>query len=372
MPREPQVIRYPRNHLARGVLRSAGRLLIPPLSRLQISGIENLPPGGPLLVAGNHVAFMEVVLMAVFTPWQVEMLGVGDIPPEPTFAPIINAFGYIPIQRGKMDRAALETALSVLRQNGVVGVFPEGGIWDTHLKQARSGVAWLSYHAQAPVLPIGFGGMQGALAGMLRLKRPAMTMNIGQLLPPVRLAEGQPHKAGLEQAAGQILAAIKALIPPQDHMLAPPVVEERFEFQVQALGADGAPCPAAGQPPIFHAAALSRFFYFPVLLDVFRRNLRLPVQALQRLEAEPSPQEIAAALRPILDYLEKDNPYFLVYRFGNQAGAEMQAGLGELRSLAEWAAGQGCRLRLTPVRRYRPAAGQAEVVETRPGRAHTT
>ena len=43
----------------------------------------------------------------------------------------------------------------------------------------------MSQQAQAPVLPIGFGGIKGALDEMFRLKRPRLSMNVGELIPPV-------------------------------------------------------------------------------------------------------------------------------------------------------------------------------------------
>ena len=79
----PATIRVPRRRVIRAGLRGLGRLLVAGLTRTQISGQERFPPHGPLIVVGNHIATMEVVLMAVCTPWHVEMLGTGDIAPPP-------------------------------------------------------------------------------------------------------------------------------------------------------------------------------------------------------------------------------------------------------------------------------------------------
>lgn len=356
--------------LARAFLRGGGRLLLPLLTRLQVDGREHFPARGPLLVVGNHDAIMEVALMAVIPPWPVEMLGVGDIPPDPTFAPIIHAYGYIPVQRGRFDRSALQQALAVLARGGVVGIFPEGGIWQTGVKEARRGAAWLSHQAQAPLLPVGFGGLKGAFSKMLRLQRPRITMNVGELLPPVQLPAGRARKASLEAAADTIMARITALIPAEYRQQEAAPEAETFELQVQVYDPQGRQVSAPPELALEHGPAASLFFYRPVLLDIFARNLRRPVEPLLRLAEQPAPQALAAALQEILQYLQDENPYLLTYRFGQGMGADMQRGLQELQALAAWADAAGCQLHITPIRRYRLPGDTQMHVERDPGAAH--
>jgi 1-acyl-sn-glycerol-3-phosphate acyltransferase len=82
MQKDKYTLAYPCRKVTRGIIRLMGRLLLPIVFRLHISGQENFPQSGPLLVVGNHIAVMEAVLMAVFTPWQAEILGAADIPHE--------------------------------------------------------------------------------------------------------------------------------------------------------------------------------------------------------------------------------------------------------------------------------------------------
>jgi len=339
------------------------------LTRTEVTGREHFPVGGPLLVVGNHIAAMEVVLMVTCSPWQVEMLGPGDLPPQRAIGVISQLYGYTPINRGHADRTALTKALDVLRQDGVVGLFPEGGIWDTGPRPARRGVAWLSYHAQAPILPIGFGGVKGALEAMFKLERPRLSMNVGQLIPPVT-CEGRPSKAFLLEASTGVMEAVNRLIPEGERPREPRVVDERFELQIAVRDGRGDEVAYPADLSIVHADALCKFFYRPALLNIFHRDLYLPVDALQRLASEHDPSQIAGAVQLILRYLEADNPYFLTYRFGREEGIAMQAGLEELRALAAWAAQARYALHVTPIRRYRVPGQEGEVVESDPGQTY--
>src|SRR5262245_13358560 len=208
---------YPRRRVIRFVLRLLGRILMAVLTRTTITGLENLPKKGPLILVGNHVAIVEVMMMALFVPWQIELIGTGDIPIEPRIAWLAKLWGYLPVSRGSVDRDEMRFPIYILKHDGYVGIFPEGGIWENSLRKARTGVAWLSHHTQTPILPIGFGGMRGALEAALHFKRPHLTMNIGHVMPPVNLAiEGMSRKEALQHSANMVMAQVSDLIPEEE------------------------------------------------------------------------------------------------------------------------------------------------------------
>jgi 1-acyl-sn-glycerol-3-phosphate acyltransferase len=357
-------IRYPRRVLVRSVLRALGRLLLRVFARPEINGLENLPKDGPLILVGNHVALIEALMMVLYVPWPVEILASADIPLDPRFAWTSKLWGFIPVDRGSVDRKEMEVPLDVLRQGGVVGIFPEGGIWSTSMKRARTGVAWLSFHASAPVLPMGFGGMRGALQAAMQLKRPRVVMNVGKPLPPVTHQAGLSRKAALEQAAQAIMAEVEALVPAEEKADWNRIQDEQFDFTLTCHSATG-----TTEQTVAHPRGLGRFFHTPVILDVMARNMRLPVQPLQRFDQVQD----AAALVPALDHalaFFDSHPQFLSYRFGYEEAAEIYNGVVELRDLARAAAEQGQRLKLNPVRRYRDTHLSRDVVETLPRGMH--
>ena len=208
------LIKYPRRVLLRRLLVFIGRILIRLLTKLSINGIENFPKAGPYIVAGNHVASLESMLMVLYTPKNIELLGTGDIPIDPDLAVFANLYGYIPIFRGSIDQTGLKMALSVLNQNGVIGIFPEGGIWEDQLRQAKIGVSWLSAKSGAQVVPVGFIGMKGALEKALKFKRPTIGMNIGK---PINPKDYIPVDVSLKQSlltgANFIMEKISGLLP---------------------------------------------------------------------------------------------------------------------------------------------------------------
>jgi 1-acyl-sn-glycerol-3-phosphate acyltransferase len=356
-----ETVKYPRNILIRTLLRALGRVLMPILTKPDISGMEHFPRRGPVILVGNHTGALEVIYMTIFARRMIEYVGGMDIPHEKFIALFVKLYGVIPILRGQTSRESLMKAVGVLRQGGCLGIFPEGGIWEPAIRDARTGVAWLSYHAQAPVLPIGFASTQGGLNKMLRLQRPGVEMNIGELIPPVTIPVGKPRKTHFQDAANEIMEAVWNLVPDSAKINEVEILDERFEFRVSVLRPDG-DRGLLEAPVIRNGAALSKFLHRPTLFNNFRDNLNLPVHALKRLYDFPSNEDLLQATGAILDYLEHDNPYYFTYRYGQQEGSAMHNGVQELHDLVMWAAQEGVQLRLTPVRRYRTPNSPDEVV----------
>ena len=307
--------------------------------------------------------------MIAYAPWQIEMLGPGDIPPPPALNAIARLYGYTPINRGNVDRLPLMQMLDVLRQGGVVGLFPEGGIWDPGAKPAKRGVAWLSHRARAPLLPVAFGGLEGALKGALHLQRPGVTMSVGALIPPVSLPPGGSRKEALQEAADNVMQAVRSLMPEEASAGPSAVCRERFELSIEVTGGTD-PTEGGEQRQLPHGGELSSMLYQPAILRIFARDLNIDVSALQQVTDAHNAAEIAAATARILHYVRRTNPGFFTYRFGYSKGKAIEAGLSELHELAAREASRGRRLALTPMHRYRLQESGAEIVETSPPPAH--
>lgn len=365
MPQATHTMKYPRKRLARTLVRMVGRAVLPVLFKLEFTGREDFPRQGPLLVVGNHTAAMEAVLLNIFSPWQIEMLSAADTPGERITELVADLYGVIPLHRGAYDRAALNCALDVLDQNGIVGLFPEGGIWEEGKKKALPGIAWLSYRSGAPVLPIGFGDTSGALNAGLKFRRPKLSMHVGKVIQPARPPEDQPRKAYLQTYAEGVMEAVHALVPQEDYQTEPEIINERFELTVRLLDREGNQATAPEELAIQDEKALAKLLHRPAILKIFRVNLDLPVDPLEKLADHPTAQELLPACRGMLDYLENENPYLLTYRFGVQEGLAMQAGLAQLHNLLQWCQEQECLIEVQPTRYYYSLKEARDIVQTR-------
>lgn len=205
---------YPRRILIRKIVRTLTFPAFWLLSDLNISGRENLPQGGPLLVVSNHFSFIDPVAIVRALPWPIEYVGGADFPHAPEIVKALpQIYGYYPVYRGTGSRLALRAAESILKQNGVIGILPEGGSWAEVLRPARPGAAFLGTRTGARYLPLGLYGLNDIFP-LKPGKRPEVHINIGQPFGPFTAeGRGQERREKLDQIGLTIMKKIAQLLP---------------------------------------------------------------------------------------------------------------------------------------------------------------
>lgn len=201
----------------------AVRQVVIPLShalyRPTILGKENVPKTGGVLLASNHLSFIDSFTIPLASPRPVNFLaksdyftgsGVGGAMRRELF----TAMGAIPVDRNSASSSqeSLDSALEVLRGGGAFGIYPEGTrSRDGRLYRGRTGVAWLALTAGVPVVPVGLIGtedIQPVGASMPRLAR--VRVMFGEQIHPSAYA-GLPAGRARRQLTDDVMAAIQAL-----------------------------------------------------------------------------------------------------------------------------------------------------------------
>jgi 1-acyl-sn-glycerol-3-phosphate acyltransferase len=206
---------YPRRRAMRFVLRSLAGIAFTLLGRVRIEGRDNLPANGPFLLVANHFHFADPVALLWMSRRQVEFIGGFRF----VFAPRIVRFlphlwGYFPAYRGGYSRQTLRSAQEVLAQDGVVALFPEGGIWAQVLRPPRPGAAFLALETGVPVVPVGLDGF----TGLFKSWRPELVIRIGPPVGPfLRDGAGADRRVQTDRVGEEIMRSIAGLIPEERH-----------------------------------------------------------------------------------------------------------------------------------------------------------
>lgn len=210
--RDAGVVPYPRRRLIRFVLKTLARVAFALVGRLEVSGRDNIPAAGPVILVANHFQFADPVALLVLPRRQVEFIGGFRFVNAPWIVRFIpHLWGYFPAFRGGYSRSTLRSALGVLEQGGIVALFPEGGSWAATLRPGRPGAAYLAVESQVAVVPVGLDGF----TGLFRQWRPRLRVNIGRPIGPFSIPpDAAARRAGIDAVTGEIMAAIAALIPP--------------------------------------------------------------------------------------------------------------------------------------------------------------
>jgi 1-acyl-sn-glycerol-3-phosphate acyltransferase len=143
---------------------AAGRLLFGALGlRLHIEGDEHIPTTGPVVIASNHVSFLDftlVGLMARRSHRYVRFLARHDVWNNPVSAPFMRGMRHVAVDR-TVPAAAYLQARAMLRSGEAVGVFPEAGVSTSYtVRSLMPGAVALAAETGAPLVPMAIWGPQ--------------------------------------------------------------------------------------------------------------------------------------------------------------------------------------------------------------------
>jgi len=187
-------------------------------TRWEVEGEENLPPGGPLLVVFNHLAWFDAPLAMASLPWEMTGIALKDLQRIPVIGQLLALGKVIWVDRGRYDREALRQALTALKEGEVLAIAPEGRMSVTGaLERGKPGPVFIARKADVPIMPIGITGTEKVLGDWRSFRRPYLKVVIGQVF---RLPEGREYGSRKEERqadADFILERLAELLPPEYH-----------------------------------------------------------------------------------------------------------------------------------------------------------
>ncbi|MFN2543320.1 MAG: lysophospholipid acyltransferase family protein [Actinomycetota bacterium] len=131
------------------------------LYRPKAKGLANLPGDGPVIVASNHVSFIDSMFIPLVVKRRVVFLGKADYFSSRRTAWFFKAAGVIPVRRegGSASEAAIQAGVRELKTGHVVGIYPEGTRSpDGRLYRGKTGLARMALLARCPIVPVAVFG----------------------------------------------------------------------------------------------------------------------------------------------------------------------------------------------------------------------
>lgn len=198
--------------------------VVPPVAkaiwRPQISGLHHVPETGPVILASNHLSFVDSVVIPIVVPRKVVFLAKSDYFTGPGVKGAISrawftGLGMLPVDRDDSAAAmeSLQTALEVLGRGEAFGIYPEGTrSRDGRLYRGRTGVAHLALTSGAPVVPVGLSGTQKLQPIGSRLPRLVdISVSFGAPITVGDEYDGVPRGRARRELTDRIMSSIHAL-----------------------------------------------------------------------------------------------------------------------------------------------------------------
>lgn len=178
--------------------------------RWDVRGTENLPEEGAAILCANHISWWDPPLVGCLAwPRRVHFMAKAELFKLPVLNIALPRLHAFPVKRDTADRRAIRTALEVVKNGDLLGLFPEGTRSKTgELLPPQPGIGLIAQKSGSPVIPI-------AIIGPYRLFKPIKVIIGKPVELPAEITEGSEKKTRaemLEDIAGLIMEEIGRLI----------------------------------------------------------------------------------------------------------------------------------------------------------------
>lgn len=142
--------------------------------RPEVVGINNIPKNEALVICSNHKCILDPIFLAVYVDRQIHFMAKKELFKNKMVNKFFSKLGAFPVDRDGADIFAIKQALRVLKNDEVLGIFPEGTrVKEINLDNAKSGVAMIAHKANALILPCQIIGDYKPFKKMkLEIKKP--------------------------------------------------------------------------------------------------------------------------------------------------------------------------------------------------------
>jgi 1-acyl-sn-glycerol-3-phosphate acyltransferase len=187
--------------------------------RPKVTGLHNIPRRGPVILASNHLSFIDSVIIPLVVPRHVTFIAKAEYWTGRGIKGRVSRWffttmGHIPVDRDdpRAGQRSLQDALQVLQRGGAFGIYPEGTrSRDGKLHPGHTGVAWLALAGSAPVVPVALVGTDRVQPVGRRLPRPVRGIHVrfGAPIDPSRqITVGARPAQVRRELTDQVMASI--------------------------------------------------------------------------------------------------------------------------------------------------------------------
>lgn len=187
--------------------------------RVRFEGVQNIPREGPLIVAPNHVTYVDPPLVTLGLRRPVFFMAWNRLFEVPLFGPLIRFLRAFPVETESADPSAIREVVRLLKAGQAVMMFPEGGrSRDGRLQRFKPGAFRLACTHDAPILPVTIIGGHEAWPPHRIFPRPGRVTIVFH--PSVVPPPGANPRQAAQELQRHVRAAVASRLPHHQQPLA--------------------------------------------------------------------------------------------------------------------------------------------------------
>ena len=184
------------------------------LCKLDVEELAKGPRRGPLIIAMNHINFLEAPLLyGHLYPRDIAGFAKAETWKKPIIGALARIWECVPVYRGSSDMGSIRLALEVLEKGRILNVMPEGTrSHDGSLGRGHAGIVTMALRSGAPLMPVAQYGSEAFWRNLKRGKRTEVHFRVGSLFRLREPGAGE-SKTMRAEAADEIMRELAALLP---------------------------------------------------------------------------------------------------------------------------------------------------------------
>lgn len=160
------------------------KIIFKVIYRFEVKNAGNIPTNGAVILAGNHISYLDPILISISTKRQVHFLAKSELFKIPVLGFILRNIQIISVDRSKGDIDAIKASIKVLKEGKVLGIFPQG-TRTRDIENISRGIGMISHKTNAPIIPIYIKNSDKVYKkGFFPFRFPKISVIIGDIIYP--------------------------------------------------------------------------------------------------------------------------------------------------------------------------------------------
>src|SRR4030042_1714688 len=200
-------------HIFYSFLKLILTILFKMLYRVEVSGYENIPKKGRLILCCNHLSYVDPLIIAAYFSRHVYFMAKKEVFNSRILCEIVSFFNAFPVSRNSIDRKAIKNSIEILNSDEVLCMFPEGTrSTEGVIRDGHKGVGLISILSSSPVLPMALSGTNKIIQKpRKRIFFPKVKIIYGNLIDTSSIIKENDSKTAISIILDKTMGSIKEL-----------------------------------------------------------------------------------------------------------------------------------------------------------------
>lgn len=137
------------------ILRFILGIICKSIFRINVEGLDNVPKEGRFVLCSNHINILDPIILAIVIRRPIVFMAKKELFENKLLGKLIKGVGGFPVDREGSSLSSMKTSLRTLRNEKILGIFPEGTrVKEVNLDNVKAGVGLISIKGKSPVVPV--------------------------------------------------------------------------------------------------------------------------------------------------------------------------------------------------------------------------